>query len=114
MSNIFTFFRLLMAAFLLYAGAQQALAQQVLLLTTNVTGANAEPADGIESFNNLQQEFANALADPDDLTRMSVLGNAGAISQDTFSQDTFNPASGPYDIVIVLSTYRAIQPLIGQ
>ncbi|WP_158400645.1 IPTL-CTERM sorting domain-containing protein [Comamonas sp. B-9] len=103
MQRLSNFFRLCMAAFLLCAGAQQAWAQKVLLLTTNVTGASAEDAYVRTAYDNLQGEFASQLADPSDLTRLSVLSTAGSISQRTFSD-----APGPYDLVIVASGYSAI------
>ncbi|MEJ5028282.1 IPTL-CTERM sorting domain-containing protein [Comamonas sp. MYb69] len=93
-----------MAAFLLCAGAQQAWAQKVLLLTTNISGANAEAADAITAYNNLQSEFSAQLSNPSDLTRLSVLGNANALSQASFTA----AAGTPYDIVIVASTYRPV------
>ncbi|QMV71409.1 hypothetical protein HS961_00345 [Comamonas piscis] len=103
MTHPMRFFRLLLAAFLLCAGAQHAFAQKVLLLTTNVEAPNAEQDDAIRAYNNLQSEFSSQLANPGDLTRRSFLGNANAISATTFSD-----APGPYDIVIVAGTYRAI------
>jgi len=103
MTNPLMFFRLLLAAFLLSFGAQHALAQKVLLLTTNIAGPNAEQDDAIRAYTNLQNEFSSQLASPSDLTRMSVLGNANAISATTFTD-----APGPYDIVIVAGTYRSI------
>lgn len=103
MRNLTVYVRLLVAALLLCTGAQQALAQKVLLLTTNVSGPNAENADAITAYNNLQSEFASHLSNPADLTRLSVLGDAGAISANTFSD-----APGPYDIVIVAGTYKPI------
>ena len=105
MRNLAVYFRLLMAAFLLCASAQQALAQKVLLLTTNVSGPNAEKVDAIAAYDNLQAEFASQLASPADLTRLSVLGDAGAISQATFTA----PSGAPYDIVIVAATYKPVQ-----
>nr|WP_312989953.1 hypothetical protein [Comamonas koreensis] len=103
MTNPLMFFRLLLAAFLLSFGAQHALAQKVLLLTTNIAGPNAEQDDAIRAYTNLQNEFSSQLASTSDLTRMSVLGNANAISATTFTD-----APGPYDIVIVAGTYRSI------
>ncbi|WP_021024629.1 DUF5979 domain-containing protein [Comamonas sp. B-9] len=108
MTNPLMFFRLLLAAFLLCVGAQHALAQQVLLLTTNSdpAGPNPEDADAIAAYQNLENEFTNALPSSGQLTRRSVLGNANAISAATFTA-----ASGSaYDIVIVASTYRAVDP----
>ena len=90
------------AAVLLWGGSQQAYAQKVLLLTTNVTGPNAEEPDAIVAYNNLQSEFERVVGAPN-LTRMSVLGTANAISQSTFSA-----TPGPYDIVIFAGTYRPI------
>lgn len=98
------FFRLLMVAFLLCAGAQQAFAQKVLLLTTNVTGPNAEESDAIEGTENMRAEF-EAVVGATNVTTLSVLGNANAISQNTFTA-----APGPYDIVVVASTYRTVDP----
>ena len=103
MKNFPHFFRLCLAALLLSAGAQQAWAQKVLLLTTNITGANSEDAYVRTAYDNLQGEFASQLADPSDLTRLSVLSTPGSISQRTFSD-----APGPYDIVIVASGYASI------
>jgi len=104
MTHPLMFFRLLIAAFLLCLGAQHAFAQKVLLLTTNVTEPNAENPDAVGAYENLQNEFASALANPSDLTKLSVLGNPNAISQATFTA-----ASGsPYDIVIVAATYKPI------
>ncbi|WP_423935141.1 DUF5979 domain-containing protein [Comamonas sp. 23] len=103
MTNPLMFFRLLLAAFLLSFGAKHALAQKVLLLTTNIAGPNAEQDDAIRAYTNLQNEFSSQLASTSDLTRMSVLGNANAISATTFTD-----APGPYDIVIVAGTYRSI------
>ncbi|WP_312531182.1 hypothetical protein [Comamonas sp.] len=106
MTHPLMFFRLLIAAFLLCLGAQHAFAQKVLLLTTNVTEPNAENPDAVGAYENLQNEFASALANPSDLTKLSVLGNPNAISQATFTA-----ASGsPYDIVIVAATYKPIDP----
>lgn len=102
MRNLLVFFRLLMAAFLLCAGAQQALAQKVLMLTTNIAGTNPERSDAIAAYDNMQAEF-EAVVGAANLTRMSVLGNANAISQTTFTA-----APGPYDIVIVAGTYSPI------
>ena len=104
MKNLLVFFRLLMAAFLLCAGAQQALAQKVLLLTTNVTGPNAEEPEAIQGTNNMRAEF-EAVAGATNVTTLSVLGDANAISQSTFTA-----APGPYDIVVVASTYRTVHP----
>ena len=73
MTHPLMFFRLLIAAFLLCLGAQHAFAQKVLLLTTNVTDPNAEKPDAVGAYENLQNEFASALANPSDLTKLSVL-----------------------------------------
>lgn len=106
MTHPLMFFRLLIAAFLLCLGAQHAFAQKVLLLTTNVTDPNPEKPDAVGAYENLQNEFASALANPSDLTKLSELGNPNAISQATFTA-----ASGsPYDIVIVAATYKPIDP----
>lgn len=75
------------------------------MLTTNVTAPNAERDDAITAFENLEREFADALPSTSNLTRRSVLGNANAISQADFTA-----APGPYDIVVVASTYTAIHP----
>lgn len=99
------FVNAVLTAFLLCVGAQSAFAQKVLMLTTNIAGTNAEDADAITAYNNMEGEFTSALTNPTDLTRLSVLGDANAISQTTFTD-----APGPYDIVIVSSTYRAIHP----
>ncbi|WP_423934919.1 IPTL-CTERM sorting domain-containing protein [Comamonas sp. 23] len=105
MKNFPHFFRLCLAALLLSVGAQQAWAQKVLLLTTDITGANAEGAPERVGFDNLQSEFTSQLANPSDLTRLSVLNTAGSISQRTFTD-----APAPYDIVIVASGAKAIDP----
>jgi len=86
-------------------GAQQALAQKVLLLTANATSANEESTEVDAAYNNLQTEFASQLVNASDLTRLSVLGNADAISEATFT-DT----PGPYDMVIVASADRLVHP----
>lgn len=99
MRNLLVFFRLLMAAFLLCSGAQQALAQKVLLLTTNEVATDATQAN-----NNLEAEFAGVVGAAN-LTRMTVLSNPNAISQTTFTS-----APGPYDIVVVASTYLPVDP----
>lgn len=103
MTNPLMLIRLLVAAFLLCLGTPYAFAQKVLLLTTNIAAPNPEREDAIRAYNNLQSEFSSQLANPADLTRMSTLGNANAISATTFSD-----APGPYDIVIIAGTYSAI------
>jgi len=75
------------------------------MLTSNVEGSNPEPPDTASLFDFLQQEFEDALPSNTDLTRMSVLGNPNAISR-----ATFEPANGAYDIVIVSSVSRPIDP----
>ncbi|TDS73885.1 putative secreted protein (IPTL-CTERM system target) [Comamonas sp. JUb58] len=102
MRNLAKFFRLLLAALVLCAGGQHALAQKVLMLTTNVTGANAENPDAIDAYTNMESEFA-AVVGAANITRMSVLGDAN-----TISSATFTAAPGPYDIAIVAGTYKAI------
>lgn len=99
------FFPIVFLGFLLIAAIPQALAQKVLMLTSNVEGSNPEPPDTASLFNFLQQEFEEALPSSTDLTRMSVLGNPNAISR-----ATFEPANGAYDIVIVSSVSRPIDP----
>ena len=81
---------------------QTAFAQKVLLLTTNVTAPDPENADAITAYVNLESEFASTVG-PSNITRLSVLGTANAISQATFSN-----GGVPYDIVIVAGTYRPI------
>jgi len=97
MRNLPQFLRLLIAVFLVCVGAQQAFAQKVLLLTTNEV-----VSDALQANNNLEAEFAGVVGAAN-LTRMTVLTNPNAISQATFTS-----APGPYDIVIVASTYRPI------
>lgn len=99
------FFPIVFLGFLLIAATPPALAQKVLMLTSNVEGSNPEPPDTASLFNFLQQEFEDALPSSTDLTRMSVLGNPNAISR-----ATFEPANGAYDIVIVSSVSRPIDP----
>ena len=99
MRNLLVFFRLLMAAFLLCAGAQQALAQKVLLLTTNEVAT-----DAMQANDNLETEFAGVVGAAN-LTRMTVLSTPNAISQTTFTS-----APGPFDIVVVASTYLPVHP----
>ena len=102
MRNILRILGAVLTATLLWGGSQQAFAQKVLLLTTNVTAPNAENADAILAYTNLQNEFESVVGAAN-LTRMSILGNANAISQATFTS-----APGPYDIVVVAGTYRPI------
>ena len=87
---------------LLWGGSQMAFAQKVLMLTTNIAAPNAERTDAIGAFDNLQAEFA-AVVGASNITRLSVLSNANAISQATFTS-----APGPYDIVLVSSAYSLI------
>lgn len=96
------FVGLILTAMLLWGGSQMAFAQKVLMLTTNIAAPNAENSDAIQAYTNLQNEFQNVVGAAN-LTRMSVLSNANAISQATFTS-----APGPYDIVIVAGTYRPI------
>ena len=65
---------------------QAAFAQKVLLLTTNIAGAGAEQADAITGYVVLESEFAGTVGAAN-ITRMSVLGTANAISQATFNPD---------------------------
>ncbi|WP_395026537.1 IPTL-CTERM sorting domain-containing protein [Comamonas odontotermitis] len=74
-----------------------AFAQKVLMLTTNETATDATLAN-----NNLQSEFQSVVGAAN-FTRMDVLSNANTISQATFTS-----APGPYDIVIVASTYNPV------
>lgn len=87
---------MLVGMFLL-GGGQLAFAQKVLILTTNETAL-----DAIEASNNLQTEFENTVGSAN-VTRLTVLSNANAISQATFTS-----APGPYDIAIVASSYNPI------
>lgn len=96
------FVGLILTAVLLWGGSQMAFAQKVLMLTTNIAAPNAERADAIGAFDNLQAEFA-AVVGASNITRMSVLSNANAISQSTFTG-----GSGPYDIVLIASAYSLI------
>lgn len=102
MRNILRILGAVLAATLLWGGSQQVFAQKVLLLTTNVTAPSAENADAILAYTNLQNEFESVVGAAN-LTRMSVLGNANAISQSTFTS-----APDPYDIVVIAGTYRPI------
>jgi len=102
MTHPLTFFRLLIAAFLLCLGAQHAFAQRVLLLTTNTAGVDPEPPEMVTVYNNVQNEFA-AVVGASNITMRSILGDANSLSQASFSD-----ASGPFDIVIVGSGYRAV------
>ena len=96
------FIRFFLVAALILGGVQSVWAQKVLMLTTNVTAPNAENPDAILAYDHLQSEFESVVG-ASNLTRLSVLGNANAISQSTF---TSTPS--PYDIVIVAGTYRPI------
>lgn len=87
----------LLAAALLWGGSQQAFAQKVLLLTTTESAA-----DAMQANDNLEAEFGSVVGAAN-LTRMTVLSNANGISQATFTA-----APGPYDIVVVASTYNPI------
>ena len=97
MRNSIRFMRLMLTAMLLWGGTHMAFAQKVLMLTTSEVAS-----DAIQATNNLQSEFESVVGAAN-LTRMSVLNNANAISQATFTN-----APGPYDIVIVSSTYISI------
>ncbi|MBB6578238.1 hypothetical protein HNP33_002319, partial [Comamonas odontotermitis] len=87
----------LLTAALLWGGSQQAFAQKVLLLTTTESAA-----DAMQANDNLEAEFGSVVGAAN-LTRMTVLSNANGISQATFTA-----APGPYDIVVVASTYNPI------
>lgn len=84
------------------AWSQQALAQKVLILTSNVVGANVEKSDAIAAFDNLELEFKNKVG-PTNVQRQSTLGTASSINKATFTN-----AGEPYDIVIVASAYAPI------
>ncbi|MNS57414.1 hypothetical protein D3C72_902990 [compost metagenome] len=97
MRSYIRFFGLILAAALLWGGPQQVFAQKVLLLTTTESAT-----DAMQANDNLEAEFGSVVGAAN-LTRMTVLSNASAISQATFTA-----APGPYDIVIVASTYNPI------
>ncbi|MGF6214369.1 hypothetical protein, partial [Comamonas sp. 4034] len=97
MRSYIRFFGLMLAAALLWGGPQQVFAQKVLLLTTTESAS-----DAMQANDNLEAEFGSVVG-ATNLTRMTVLSNANAISQATFTA-----APGPYDIVIVASTYNPI------
>ncbi|WP_429948853.1 hypothetical protein ACQYWY_18120 [Comamonas sediminis] len=97
--------RLLLSAFLLGGSVSQAVAQKILLLTTNAASTSDELAEVDAAYDNLQNEFASVLANPEEITRLSVLGHPDAISA-----ETFNTPTGPYDMVIVANANRIIDP----
>ena len=87
----------MLTAMALWGGSQQAFAQKVLLLTTNEVAS-----DAVQANNNLEAEFVGVVGAAN-LTRMTVLTNPNAISQATFTS-----SPGPYDIVVVATTYQPV------
>jgi hypothetical protein len=97
MRNILQILGTLLTAMALWGGSQQAFAQKVLLLTTNEVAS-----DAVQANNNLEAEFVGVVGAAN-LTRMTVLTNPNAISQATFTS-----SPGPYDIVVVATTYQPV------
>ncbi|GAB2830749.1 hypothetical protein GCM10027276_36820 [Comamonas piscis] len=97
--------RILISVFFMGLGMPQAMAQKVLMITTNVSGTNAEGSQVIAAFERLEQEFTSKLPQADNMTRLSVLGTANALSQ-----ETFNPGNKIYDVVIISSAVERIHP----
>lgn len=95
---------MLLAVFLIFGALPQAMAQKVLMLTTNIDGLNPEDEHVAAAFGRLEKEFSSHLPDPNGLTRLSVLGDAGGISSDTFGD-----GSSPYDLVFVVSAVERIE-----
>ncbi|GAB2712840.1 DUF5979 domain-containing protein [Comamonas sediminis] len=97
MRNILQILGTMLTAMALWGGSQQAFAQKVLLLTTNEVAS-----DAVQANNNLEAEFVGVVGAAN-LTRMTVLTNPNAISQATFTS-----SPGPYDIVVVATTYQPV------
>ena len=76
-------------------GVAGAHAQNVLMLATNETAA-----DAIAALSNMQAEFVSAGAV---VTRQNILSTAGAVTPATF---TASP--GPYDVVLIGTVYAAM------
>lgn len=90
-------------AFSFFSGA--AIAQSVLLLTTNEAGHTAGNTNSVGALNNMESEFSLPGVQ---ITRMSnVLSMNGGISASTFTNAATNQ---PYDIVLIGAAYGAILP----
>lgn len=85
----------LLAALGCMAGAAQAQQKVLILATPEGTTDYANTA-----FINLKSEFTNAGAS---VTSLNTLNTAGVVTAATFA-----PTSGPYDLVILVSTYLTI------
>ncbi len=101
MMSIRRWARLLLCASMLLLGSQ-AMAQKMLMLTTDAGGVNSSVEES--EFTNMRTEFSNVVGAAN-VTRVSTLFTANGISA-----ATFNPPGGPYDMVVVASHYRAIHP----